>query len=98
MPPINTKNNVTTYAKITSSITAQDLIAENGNRVGLYIYNASSQPLYIRIDATATTTDYTLIIPSNTLYEMPYEYFTDKVSGIWGTADGYAMVTEIADS
>lgn len=98
MPPINTKNNVTTYAKITSSTSVQDLIAENGNRVGLFLYNSSTQPLYVRIDADATTSDYTFIVPSNSLYEMPYEYFTDKVTGIWPSVDGFVTVTEIADS
>ncbi len=96
MPPINTNNASTSYTKVTSSATVVDLVAENGRRVALMIYNKSTAALYIRIDANATLTDFTLIIPSESYYEMPIGYYTDKITGIWVAANGYATVTEIS--
>lgn len=97
MAALNTKNAVTAYTKISASASVVDLVAENGNRVGLMIFNDAAANLFIRIDANATLTDYNLKIPAYTLYEMPYEYFTDKVTGIWDAATGTAKVTEIKD-
>jgi len=98
MPPINNNNAITSYAKVASSATVVDLVAENGNRVGLMIYNASTANLFIRIDADASLTDYAIKITSNGYYEMPLGYFTDKVTGIWDAANGFAYVTEIRDN
>ncbi len=96
MPAINLNNATTTYAKIAASASVVDLIAENGNRVGLFIANNSTNILYIRIDADATTSDYTFALASNTIFTMPLNYFTDKVTGIWDGTNGFARVTQIA--
>ena len=96
MPAINLNNSDTVYATVTSSASVQTLIAENGNRVGLYIHNASTAILYIKVDGDATTSNYTAKLEAGALYEMPRNYFTDQVTGIWASANGQANVTEIS--
>ncbi len=98
MPPINTKNAVTTFNSIAASTTVATLAAENGRRVGLLIHNAAATSLYVLIDGDATTSNFTFIIAAGGFYEMPYEYFTDKVTGILGSGTGDVKVTEISDN
>lgn len=98
MPPINLKNATTVYTKVAASLTAVPLVAETARREGLYIYNDSTGILYIRVDGDASSTEYTIRIPSQGFYEMPANYFTDAVTGAWDVANGYAHVTEIQGS
>lgn len=95
MPPINFTNANTNYEKIAASATVVDICAEHGSRIGLMIYNSSTSSLYCRVDGTASLTDYSFIVPPASSYEMPIQYYTDKVTGIWGAANGHAFVTEI---
>ena len=78
--------------------TAQVLAAESGKRVGLMIYNGSSNNLYCLIDGIATTSAYSFKLIPGAYYEMPKEYYTDKVTGIWDGTNGTAKVTEIKRS
>lgn len=99
---INTKNAISTYTSIDASTDPVVLVAENGRRVGLCIYNASSAALKVLIgsldeDAEMTADDYSFVIPANGFYEMPMEYTTLKYRGIWASATGVAKVTEIKD-
>jgi hypothetical protein len=96
MAGINLNSSDTVFTTVASSATVVNLVAENGNRVGLYIHNASTAILYIKVDGDATTTNYTVLIPANALYEMPRRYFTDKVTGIWASVNGQANITEIS--
>lgn len=96
---INTKNAITAYADIPSDAAdAVTLVAENGNRVGLIIFNDSSAILYLLIGGTATTANFSFKLAAGAMYEMPYEYFTVKVTGIWASENGSAKVTEIRDN
>ena len=96
MPALNLNSSDTTYTNIESDDEVQTFVAENGNRVGLMIFNASTSVLYLQIDDDATTDDYIIKLVAGALYEMPRGYFTDKVTGIWATANGYAKVIEIS--
>ena len=95
MPAINLNSSDTTYTSVASSATVVDIVAENGNRVGLMIFNDSTAVLYLRIDGAATTSDYTIKLAAGAFYEMPRGYFTDKVTGIWAAENGSAKITEI---
>lgn len=90
---INSRTSFNSFAA--SSSAAQVLAAESGKREGLIIYNASSDNLYCLIDGVATTSNYSFRLTTNTYYEMPKSYFTDKVTGIWDGTNGGAKVTEI---
>jgi hypothetical protein len=97
MKPINNNNAITHYTNVPASTDVQTLIEENGSRVGLLIYNSSMEALYIRFEESASYNDFTLKIEANGLYEMPLNYFTGKVTGIWNDEDGFATITEIED-
>ena len=98
MPPINLNSDQTNYQNIPSSTSAQTFVADNGNRVGLMIYNNSTANLYIAVNFTATTSDFSIKMAPNGYYEMPRGYYTDEVTGIWDAAEGSALVTEIITS
>ena len=99
---MNFKNAITSHAAIDASDTPVDLIAENGNRVGLMIYNASSSKLYVLVgneSLTVSSSLFSFVVPANSLYEMPAEYYTTQCTGIWETSPtGKAQVTEIIDN
>ena len=98
MLPINLKNAITRFEKVSASTDVQTLAPENGSRVGLMVYNFSTAAiLYLGIDRDATTTEFSVKMRPGSFYEMPFEYFTAKVTGIWDVAEGYAQVTEISD-
>lgn len=87
-----------TYAKVASNATtAQVLAAENGFRTGLIIFNASTAVLYVGIGFTPTTSDYSFQIASNGVYEMKAGYTLSQIKGLWATANGNALVTEVSD-
>jgi hypothetical protein len=98
MLPINLKNAITRFEKVSASTDVQTLAPENGSRVGFMVYNYSTAAiLYLAVDRDATTSEFTVKMRPGSFYEMPFEYFTAKVTGIWDVAEGYAQVTEISD-
>lgn len=100
---INTNNAISTFTIVASSTDPTVLVAENGNRVGLYIYNNSSAILKVLIgslpeDATMTSADFSFALAAGASYEMPLGYTTLKFTGIWASENGSANVTEIRDN
>lgn len=79
---------------VDSSATNVTLVSERRGRRGFSVYNDSVQTLYLKYGATATTDDYTVLIPGGTLYEDPHQY-TGRLDGIWAAANGKARVTEV---
>lgn len=72
------------------------LLALNETRLGAVITNDSSARLYVKLGATATTTDYTVSLSQHETYEVPFGY-TGIIDGIWASDpnDGAARVTEL---
>lgn len=83
-----------TVTSVTSSAASVTIAAENQNRRGITFYNDSSAILYLKLGADASTTSYTCRIPSLGYFETPYGY-SGVVSGVWASANGSVMVTEI---
>lgn len=55
----------------------QTLITANSARRGLTIYNNTNHPVFLAIGSTAnTTTSFSLVIPVNSLYEVPNKFVT----------------------
>lgn len=72
---------------VDSQTAAVQLLAASTTRKGVTILNTDSNALYIRFGAgDATATDYSVQVPPNGYYEVPYGY-TGRISGIWA-ADG----------
>ncbi len=84
-----------TLTSVASSATTVSLLALNGARKGLYVFNESTAILYIAYAATASLTAYTTQIPANSLFEMPLPAYTGAISGIWASANGNARITEL---
>jgi hypothetical protein len=85
-----------TVTQKASSATSITLCASNGSRKGLYIFNASTQILYVKLGATASTTSYTVQIAAGGYWEQPSRpVYTGIVDGIWASANGNAYVTEV---
>ena len=83
---------ITTVAGSTSSGT---IIAANPKRLGLLIYNDSSAILYLRYGTgTAVSTDMSVPIGANTLFEEPSGY-QGAITGVWASAAGTARITEL---
>lgn len=83
-----------TQTSVASSASNVTILASNTSRKGATIYNDSTAILYIRFAATATTSNYTVQIPSGGYYEVPFRY-TGIIDGIWSAANGNARVTEL---
>lgn len=93
-PPASTTAALTSVA---SSATTVVLLASNTARKGAYFFNDSTSVLYLAYAGTASTTAYTVQIPSNSFFEMPTEpVFTNTISGIWSAANGNARITELS--
>lgn len=83
-----------TVTQVTSSATNVTLQAANTSRKELIIYNDSTSILYIKFGATASSTSYTLPIPSQE--GIIEDRYTGRVDGIWVSANGNAYVTEVS--
>lgn len=94
-----TRSATNTTATVAASATVVTLIASNANRLGATIYNDSSAILYIKLGATASTSDFTVALSPLTssiggYFEVPFAY-TGIITGIWASATGNARVGEI---
>ncbi|MHB8603891.1 MAG: hypothetical protein ACYDCK_01445 [Thermoplasmatota archaeon] len=81
-------------SSVASSAASVQLLAANSNRNGATIFNDSSQILYLKLGVTASTTSYTLQVPPNGYYEVPFGY-SGEIDGIWAAANGNARITEL---
>ncbi len=84
-----------TLANVSSSATNVTLQASNSSRRGLSIFNDSSDILYVKFGATASSTSFTVKMLPGSYYEMPTPVYTGIVDGIWSVATGSARMTEI---
>lgn len=94
-----TKSATNTTATVASSATVVTLIASNANRLGATIYNDSTALLYVKLGATASLTDFTVLLSGTVssiggYYEVPFGY-TGIITGIWASATGSARVGEL---
>lgn len=78
-----------------SSATVVTILASNASRKQAMIYNDSTQILYLKFGATATTTDHTVQMAAASYYELPAPVFTGILTGLWASANGSARVTEL---
>jgi hypothetical protein len=90
-----------TVTRKATSAANQTLLAANASRKGATIENNSQLTnLFVKLGATASITagseSYTVRIPPNGYYEVPFNY-TDIIDGISDGADaaGEALVTEL---
>jgi len=79
---------------ITSTVGTVVLAAAQVKRVALSIYNASTNPLYMKFGSGAKSTDFTLMMVGSAYYEIPRPIYNGQITGVWPTANGFAYITE----
>jgi hypothetical protein len=87
--------NVSNLANVASSASNVTIMAANEARRVAMVYNDSTAVLYLKFGATASTTSFTILIPSQGYYEFPQPCYSGQVDGIWAAANGSARVTEL---
>lgn len=79
--------------RVEDSATSVTLLALNAQRREAVIYNESSAALYVKFGATASATDYTVLLASGDTLQTRYR---GQIDGIWASdAGGAAQVTEL---
>lgn len=92
---IVTRPATSTVTSVSNSNANQTLKASNTARVGLTIQNTSPDILYVKLGATASSSDFTVKMVSGAYYEVPYGY-TGNIDGIWAaTSSGAALIDEL---
>lgn len=79
---------------VASSATNTTLLSSNSARLGATVYNDSSAILYLKLGATATTSDFTIKVFPLSYYEVPFG-FTGRVDGFWASVNGFARIGEL---
>jgi len=92
---------VPVHQAVAVSTTAVLLCDSRATRRGAFVFNKSSQVLYVKYgEADVSATSFTLRIPANWWFEMPWgNVYTGKIYGLWAGADGAgsAQVTELVN-
>ena len=95
MPVVEAKSTTATTSSVNDTASNVTILAANANRLGATVYNDSTSILYLKLGATATTTDYTVKLLPDDYYEIPAKY-AGIIDGIWSAdASGAARVTEL---
>jgi len=90
-----TRPSTSTTTSVNDSAANQTLLAANTARAGATIQNDSTEILYLKLGATATTSDYTVKMVAGAYYEVPFGY-TGQIDGIWAAnAAGAARIDEL---
>ncbi len=77
------------------------LLSASANRLAAAMYNDSTQVLYLKLGATASTTSFTVPIAAGGYYELAPAagvVYTGVIDGIWAAdAAGAVRLTELCD-
>lgn len=87
-----------TETGVDSSASSVALVAANEDRIGLIINNVSTAILHVKFGggtAAITKTGCHVSIPANTCWEMQGPVYQGALSGIWASANGFCVVTEL---
>lgn len=87
-------SNTPTVTQVASSASNITLLALNASRKMAMFFNDSTQILYLKLGATASTSSYTVKMAAGAYYELPAPIWTGKIDGIWASSNGNALVTE----
>lgn len=79
---------------VAASLSSTQLIPENGGRLGLLIFNDSPSDLYLTFGVAATTSAFSVRIPSMGFFSMDTLVSTQAIYGLWTNANGSARITE----
>lgn len=84
-------------SSVNDSDTSVTLLAENPNRLGVIIFNDSTEKLYVKYGLTASLTSFTTIVGVGAIWEMPRPVYVGRIDGIWAAnSTGAARITELS--
>lgn len=84
-----------TLSNVAGSASSVTILASNASRKMAMIQNDSTSSLYLKFGTTASTSSYTVLMVTNSYYELPNPVYTGRIDGIWLVATGNARVTEL---
>lgn len=85
-----------TLTNVASSATNVTLSAANTARKSWYVFNDSTQVLFVKFGVTASNSSFTVELVAGAYYEMPgTAIYSGQIDGIWASAQGSARVTEL---
>lgn len=87
---------VSVVTRVSSSTSNQTLVASNPDRQGLLFYNDSTAQQYIKFGATASTTDFTVVLVPKVFYEVAQPIFVGQIDVISSSTNGAIQVTELS--
>jgi len=91
------KSSSSSITSVASSASSVSLLASNSSRKNATFFNDSTQILYLKLGATASTTSYTVQIAAGGYYELPLgRIYTGAIDGIWASANGNVRITELS--
>jgi len=70
---------ISTVSRVTASATAVTLAAANSIRVGLIIYNDSTEDLYVKFGSSASSTDFTYFVSPSAAKGVPASFLTASI-------------------
>jgi len=79
---------------VASSASTGTLLAASSRRKQVTLFNDSTEVLYLKYGATASTTSFSYFIAPGQTWEMPKPIYPGIIDGIWAAADGAARITE----
>lgn len=88
------RSDTSTLTQVNSSATSVTILASNTARKGATIYNNSTQICYVAFASSATALAFTVPMAASAFFEVPSGY-TGIITGIWVSANGTAVVTEL---
>lgn len=86
---------VSVSTSVAAAVADTQLLAANPDRIGATIFNDSTADMYLKLGTGASATSYTVKLPEDGYYEVPYRY-VGAVHGYWSGAVGAARVTEVS--
>lgn len=86
-----------TVNPVPASVSNTILLTAKTNRRAAFVFNDSSSILYLKLATNAAQNSFTRKVAAQEFVEIPANY-SGIVTGVWATADGSALITEILES
>jgi hypothetical protein len=81
---------------VTGSGASQVLAYSDRNRLGMMVFNHSSNAVFLKLGNAASVVDFTVKLSSGSYYELPLPIHTGSVTAIMDASGGHMMVTVLS--
>lgn len=81
--------------RVGASITSVTLLAPNTSRKMVIMWNDSTATVSIKLGLVATSSSFTWRIGPQSGYEIPAPCYVGEISGLWDSANGAMLITEL---